>query len=445
MCLVSQLTYSQVIPLSDSSNLSWRYIGNPDFSGDTVAFPSLAITTGDIPYISFQNYANNRGLSIMKYNGSSWEYAGEPNLAQGRVYSASLAIGPSNQPYVAYEDDGSMMKSIVKKFNGTNWETVGQVGFSPNFVQPTNLAFSNTQEPYVSFVDGIALKANVMKFNGNSWVLVGPANFTPMTFCANLAFGPAGEIYLAYQDNTNAFKITILKFDGANWVAFGPAGPRVTDYLHVIKISIGPDGFPYICFPDTDHNRKATVMKCNGSSWTTIGNAGFSAGYAYTTEIKFDSNGNLYVAEDGNGSVTVWTYTNSAWIPVGLPDFAGAQILSLNFAINSSGNPNVAFISSSTSKLSMMEYGYPTGIKENLKNALHVYPNPATITVSIELPGSHPEPKTIVVTNISGKKLLEMKTNKILITIPVEDYPAGMYFVSVISSNSVWTGKFCKI
>lgn len=57
LTVLPQICFAQILSYSDSSSLSWQYVGNPDFSTDTVAFPSLAITSGEVPYIAFQEYA----------------------------------------------------------------------------------------------------------------------------------------------------------------------------------------------------------------------------------------------------------------------------------------------------------------------------------------------------------------------------------------------------
>jgi hypothetical protein len=284
-----------------------------------------------------------------------------------------------------------------------------------------------------------------MKFDGTSWVLVGPANFTPMTFCANIAFGSNGDMFLAYQDIGNLQKITLLKFNGTNWVAYGPAGPRVTNYLYVIKITIGPDGFPYISFSDTDNNGQVTVMKCDGTSWLTIGSAGFSTGSMYNTDITFDSNGNLYVAEDGDGYANVWTFTNSTWTHVGSTGFSGSGVIYLSFAINPFDKLYTSFVLSSTCKLSLMNYGYPTGINDIANNEMQIYPNPAKNWVSLQINSNYPGTKTIQLFNSTGCLLNEIKTTENKVAFPLNDYSSGMYFIKVTSDNVVWSGKFCKM
>jgi hypothetical protein len=312
-------------------------------------------------------------------------------------------------------------------------------------LQSINLAFSPAQVPYVSFVDGVELKANVMKFDGSSWVFVGTSNFTNMTFAANIAFASTGVLYLVYQDLNNLQKISLMKFDGTNWISFGPAGPRVTNYLNNISMTVGPDGIPYISFSDPDNDNKLTVMKCDGTSWSIIGNAGFSTGSINYSSIEFDSWGNLFVAADDNHLTNVWTYSNSSWNPVGDTGFSISNISSMSFAISPSGKLYTTFVSTSSNKLSLMYYGYPLSIKENTRNDFRIYPDPATTIITFQMIQTSFETKTIVLYDGNGNQIYEMKTNESKVTIPVTNYPAGIYFIRIKSKGSIWSGKFCKI
>lgn len=61
------------------------------------------------------------------------------------------------------------------------WQNVGIAGFSPEEATYTSLAFSPAGEPYVAYEDyGNSRKATVMKFDGNNWVNVGTAGFSAL-------------------------------------------------------------------------------------------------------------------------------------------------------------------------------------------------------------------------------------------------------------------------
>ena len=64
-----------------------------------------------------------------------------------------------------------------------------------------------------------------MKFDGTNWLIVGNAGFSPdMVAYISLAFSPAGEPYVAYEDHANSEKASVIKFDGTNWINAGIAG-----------------------------------------------------------------------------------------------------------------------------------------------------------------------------------------------------------------------------
>ena len=78
---------------------------------------------------------------------------------------------------------------------------------------------------WLFMMEGNSSKATVMKFDGTNWLIVGNAGFSPdMVAYISLAFSPAGEPYVAYEDHANSEKASVIKFDGTNWINAGIAG-----------------------------------------------------------------------------------------------------------------------------------------------------------------------------------------------------------------------------
>jgi len=88
-----------------------------------------------------------------------------------------------------------------------------------------------------------------------------------------------------------------------------------------------------------------------------------------------------------------------------------------------------------------VDYRASTGINENfLVKSLNIYPNPASTT--IHLTGlDNSEVLSAEIMNVTGKVVYAGNDNK---EIDISAFRAGVYFVSIHTSNSVYTGKFIK-
>ena len=92
-----------------------------------------------------------------------------------------------------------------------------------------------------------------------------------------------------------------------------------------------------------------------------------------------------------------------------------------------------------------MSYTFPTSTNETPQIEISVYPNPATSAITIDL--NKPDIKIlgIEIENIRGENLFRKTCNESLITLDVEKYPVGIYIVKLISGNSTYLARFCKI
>jgi len=78
-----------------------------------------------------------------------------------------------------------------------------------------------------------------------------------------------------------------------------------------------------------------------------------------------------------------------------------------------------------------------TSIKENVTNAVTVYPNPSNDKISIS--STYPIEK-IVICNASGSMLFQTDQ----LTIDISQLPVGFYYARVYSANTSSTVKFIK-
>jgi hypothetical protein len=85
-------------------------------------------------------------------------------------------------------------------------------------------------------------------------------------------------------------------------------------------------------------------------------------------------------------------------------------------------------------------------VKEN-SNTLNIYPNPVTDKISVVLSGNFNNLLKLEIISSSGRQILnkqlasDQQINEI---INVQDFPSGIYFVRIVTSDRVITSKFIK-
>jgi len=425
-------------------DISWQYIGSPNFSPDSVVFPNLCISTNEVPYVAFRKVYDPFTVYVMKFNRVGWENVGPVGSIQGWISRTSLAIDDNGVPCMAFQSN-NLQKISVKKFINGSWINVGSPEFSPSITSTINLVINPQGIPFVAFVDFISSKATVMKYNGTTWVYVGNSNFSPVTTAANLAFSATGELFIACLDELNSFRINIMKFDGNNWNSFGPSGPIFSSSTSDISIAIGPDGLPYIPYPDKNAGNKLTVSKNDGSEWSNVGPSLFSTTGVSQMILTFDQSGIPYVACNDSLSASVFSFNGSIWNSVGEHYFSDGYINSLCFTLSPSGKPVCGFIGQSSRKLSVMNFGSPLSIQESYKDNMMVYPNPATDHATLQFENGGFLARRIYIYNSLGGIVDFQTTNGNSLNMDVSDYPPGIYFVKMEAGGVVCSTRFCKL
>ncbi|OAB47457.1 fibronectin type III domain-containing protein [Paenibacillus antarcticus] len=155
-----------------------------------------------------------------------------------------------------------------------------------------------------------------------------------------IAIGPSGALYLA--DSSNNY---IQKFQGGSWSAFNAFGNNsdtaptsaVGRFKGPNDVAVSNDGIVYVL--DYNNNRIQYIGE-NQSTWTIIGNNGNSGSsgtavgqLSMATGIATDSNGNVYVADNGNKRIQKYDPNAATKWSVFKEDFKASAI-----AIDSADN-----------------------------------------------------------------------------------------------------------
>lgn len=210
--------------LMEYASPNWVTVGGGPFSTGTGSFPSVALDSGNNPYVAYGD-GYYGGATLAEYVSSAWTYLGGYSGAGGAggthvANYTSLAVNGGNE-YVAYMDTSNNDLPILEKWNGSSWAAVGTEGFGTTAnAHYTSLAFSPTNgNPYVSFSDesNSTSEAMVMEYTGagtTGWVTVGSGHFSAYSTSYNsLAFDASGNPYVAYVDgNTILNKVTVMEY-----------------------------------------------------------------------------------------------------------------------------------------------------------------------------------------------------------------------------------------
>jgi hypothetical protein len=92
-------------------------------------------------------------------------------------------------------------------------------------------------------------------------------------------------------------------------------------------------------------------------------------------------------------------------------------------------------------------FSIPTGITSNqlVDKYLKIYPNPVSEKITVEFPGwGQTTNGTVTIYGIAGQQVISQKINGFKSEIAVNNLPAGLYFIKLVSNNKTGIGKFVK-
>ncbi|HKP98388.1 MAG TPA: putative Ig domain-containing protein [Fibrobacteria bacterium] len=255
----------------NTAGTAWDTVGGAGFSAGGANYISLALTSGGMPYIAFVDGAYGAKATVMRLNtaGTFWETVGGAGFSAGTAYYPSLAITRGGTPYLSFRDGANGGKATVMRLNssGSAWETVGGAGFTAEAVTGTSLTLTLAGVPYLGISDfSSGARAMVMRLNatGSAWETVGGAGISAgFASSPSLVLTPAGVPYVAFSDATNGDRATVMRLNasGSAWDPLGSTGTPGGGGSPFLALSSA--GVPYIAFPDGTNGQKAAVMKAS--------------------------------------------------------------------------------------------------------------------------------------------------------------------------------------
>jgi hypothetical protein len=232
-------------------------------------------------------------------------------------------------------------------------------------------------------------------------VYTGAPGFTAgKAICISLKVNLSGQPVMAFSDEVNSYKLSVMKFDGANWVYVGSPGSS-SGFIEYASLAFGPDSKPYVAFEDYGEEGKAAMMRFDGAEWNYVGEDGFTSDEADFISLAFGPDGKPYVAFEDYG-------------------YSG--------------------------KATVMKYdSVYTGMNNAVKVKISLFPNPADKFITVGFNNYDSGYKYLEIYDLNGKKIFGTELSSEKITLDIENYPPGIYFIKLRTSKSSIILKLCKM
>jgi hypothetical protein len=440
----------------NKANAQWQPEGAVALSAGQVAYTSVAVDQSGIPYIAYEDLANNEAVTVKKFTAGSWVTLGTAGFSGGPSTYISLAIdSASGTPYVAFQDSLNNVSVTVMKYTGSSWSVVDAVGFTGAQADYISLAVGSDGNPMVAFKDdgNNDFKATVMKFNGSHFVNVGSAGFSAggVDYVSLAIDRSTGTPYVAYEDEAaDNDQVTVNKFNGNNWVAVGATGFS-TSAVAYVSLAIDKLGTPYVVFSDfSTSTNGASVLKFNGSSWVYVGPQGFTTGEADYTNIAISPSGVPCIVYSDNinaDRATVASFNGTAWVNVGNADFSSSEADYNSIAIAPNGTVFVGYDDYGDSHTAtVMKFVVPNGItEESFITSIEIYPNPSRGDFQLKLQATQAGEVQLSLFDVTGK--LMWQDNPVMVngnftgTISADGLAKGIYMLRIKTSTGMENRK----
>ena len=282
-------------------------------------------------------------------------------------------------------------------------------------------------------------------WNGSAWKKVGGGVSGPEIQVQAIGSYNGQLIAAGHFDLAGSVAVNnIASWDGSQWhkLGTGITGPDFPIVYSLQEFS----GELYVggSFDSAGEINAPDFAKWNGTTWDTVATyAGqYACGIVYGLFAKDDK---LYACGliDGDDGCMGWgagQFDGTAWHDLSVTHsgytwsitvFDGDIIIGTDFA-HTSTSDTINYIGKFIGSI-------PTGIADEGKSLIFIFPNPASSTIQIHLPSN--QPTTLAIFNLLGEKVREEKISGKEISIDVSDLPSGMY---VARTEKEVIGKFVK-
>lgn len=313
-------------------------------------------------------------------NGSTQQYTALAKYSDGEYSIVNTGLNWSSSDNniatitdtglaTAIKGDGST--NITASYNGINspavilnttvaWVDVGSIQTS---IAHMTSAMSINGTPYIAYIDmTLGKKVSVKQFDGNEWIYSGSPAFSE-SITTNTSGRSSNMIHIAtnslnlpcisYATYATGDQITVncINKDTKDWrtMSANPINTGTTGYIQS-SLGISKTNQIYVAYRDGYNGNKVSVVVNNALFWSPVGVSGFSESIlterANTLDMKIAPDGTPYVAyvSSKTTKLSVMKFDGAKWVYVGESSFSPGLNHMISLAIAPDNTPYVSFI-----------------------------------------------------------------------------------------------------
>ena len=295
--VIDATTLPEWLSLEQYDNQSAVLQGTPDEVGDY----EIVLQISDGENTTEQTFTINVADPL---NGS-WELVGNRAFSGTEFSVFSIKADGEGNTYVFGNENGTA--TVYRNTNGSDtWEKLGDTQ-TPISVTPSSMAIASNGDVFIAF-DENSGTGHAMKWDGGSWQTIGDAFSGPET---KIFLDHNDTPYLLHRDAAGGYMGMAHRLENNTWVPLGNG--LYSDYGYWHEMAFDSNNTPFIAYTDYYAGDAVYVSKFENGTWQQVGE---SLGMAYYyTEIAFDSEDNLYVANNNYSTrnIDLFRLENGAW------------------------------------------------------------------------------------------------------------------------------------
>ncbi len=375
---------------------------------------------------------NAYGISVL--NSTEWDsaFVNPGAVTQKRICRFQGQLYVSRSPYLF-------------RWNGASWDTAANaVAIYSLFNDGDSVLYITGDFNSVNSIPA----SKIARFDGITWSAIDTTIWSGGVGCA---FRYQGQMYFGgVFDNASLNIWRIARWDGTNWYSVGGG---LTGSVAWVGCFEEYNGYLYVGgYMELAQGHPGNfIARWDGNTWTQVG-GGMFGGQVFNMQVF---NGDLWAVGQfgyagGVQASYVARYDGLDWCSVGVFDNAVIAIEIHNGELYIGGNFWTAD-GDSVNKVVKWIGGnfadscghFNTGIQQTeLEFTVNVFPNPSSTTTTFQFSGNS-IPRQIIITDQLGRVIWRKETTETTIEFPAWEFPAGMYFYSIVGSAvSSTTGKF---
>lgn len=331
--LVSEEETNEIYTVSVSKMASAVWSRLPQFEADSISSFSLDVNPitarPNIAFISERESSDDEKLNLIRFDGEAWNYVGAKDFSPARARSLDLAFSNWGVPYVSFEDDAEEdTKASVMAYND-GWSYVGGAPFSDVAAGVTTVSVGENDEVYGFYhIDerghpnrrGVAAEV----FDG-SWAELPITGRTGMTRVLR-SKQVNGDIYLGVLDYGAGQSVSVYKYSNGTWTTLADhmkESEENTVYYYGFSMDVDQDGNVLLAYAEnngagTNYQLRVKKFDAEAQSWSTVGTTFDSSDSTNlrTFAVAVDAFGNpilLYTNDSGQPTVVHFDADTNNW------------------------------------------------------------------------------------------------------------------------------------